>query len=598
MVIAHNMAALDACNKYRISTDKRTKSTEKLSSGYRINKSADDAAGLSISEKMRWQIRGLNKATTNSQDGISYLQVADGALGEVHDMLHRMKELSVQASSDTNTDDDRTAIQSEIEQIQNEIDRIGSTTEFNTKPVFKGRDVEIYADDGSPVIRGDVPTSSYSTATTNLGKLPFESGSDPSRLNLSAVINNNTPNAEGVDYPLLYGKGSTSHSYVRLISQNGQTRDYDMQGFKIDPNSYSYDAATNTWSRSMSQNGIKLTQKIQGVNESDTKKYYNMSYTISNENADADFTNGCKAIFMFNADTAYGGNNRGDYEESYFTSAGQISNNVVYSKTDSALTPDSQYAGTGVNYNGIPDSISIINTKKALSFSEKIEVGNSSNVINLAIGHWSEVNKISYFDNKSSLTSNSSKTTNNEDLGFSIAWDLGDMSVGNSQTVSFKYGIVSTQADNNLNGVTLNSDRAIVKRHYSTDDLWIQSGALQDSGVHINVEEMNSDVIGILGVNVEYFESAQRAITSVDNALDYVSKMRSKIGAQQNRLEHTVNVDSNTAENTQDAESKIRDTDMAAEMVEYAKHNILSQVGTSMVAQANSSKEGILSLLQ
>ena len=138
MVISQNLLAMNARRQFGITTDKKKKSTEKLSSGYRINRSADDAAGLSISEKMRWQIRGLDQGSRNTQDGISLLQVADGALSEVHDMLHRMNELSIQAANGTNTDEDRASIQHEIDQIVSEIDRISDTTEFNTRKLFKG----------------------------------------------------------------------------------------------------------------------------------------------------------------------------------------------------------------------------------------------------------------------------------------------------------------------------------------------------------------------------------------------------------------------------------------------------------------------------
>lgn len=137
-VIAHNLTAMNAQRQFKINTKNKSKSAEKLSSGYKINRSADDAAGLAISEKMRWQIRGLNKGSDNSQDGVSLCQVADGALAEVSDMLHRITELSVQAANDTNTDSDRQAIQKEINQILTEIDRIGDSTEFNTMKIFKG----------------------------------------------------------------------------------------------------------------------------------------------------------------------------------------------------------------------------------------------------------------------------------------------------------------------------------------------------------------------------------------------------------------------------------------------------------------------------
>lgn len=597
MVFARDMAAMNAAGKYKTNVDNKAKSAERLSSGYRINRAGDDAAGLTVSEKMRWQIKGLNKGTTNTQDGISYLSVADGALNEVHDMLHRMKELSIQASNDTNTQEDRNALQEEMQQILTEIDRIGDTTEYNTRPIFKGREVPVNSNNGLPIIAGDIPASSWSVADINLGTSPFGSGSSAGKLNLSAVVNSNTPAAAGTEMKLIFGEGNTSHSYVRIISPTGEKHDYNMSSFTVDEGSFSYDASTNTWSRSMSYEGVKIIQQIQGVNESDSKKYYKMSYTICNEGTNPAFVAGSKAIFMFNADTAYGGNSQGDHEESYYTSTGKLDNNKVYSTTDSALTPQTGYDGYGVDYSGIPGDISIINTGRALSFSEKIEL-DTGNVINMGIGYYREMSNIGTFDDKDRLLASSNTSTENEDLGFSIAWDLGDVSTNNPQTVSFKYGIVATQNDTNLDGVTLTPDRTFATRHEQTDELWIQCGALEGSGIKIGVDEMNSNVLGISGVNVSNYNSAQNAISSVDGALEYVNNLRSKIGAQQNRLEHIVNIDTNTAENTQSAESKIRDADMADEMVENAKYNILSQAGISMISQANSSRQSVLSLLK
>ena len=139
MVVQHNLSAMNTNRQMGVVTDALQKSTEKLSSGYKINRAADDAAGLSISEKMRSQIRGLNKASDNAQDGISLIQVAEGALNETHSILQRMNELATQAANDTNTSTDRTAIKAEIDQLTSEINRIQSTTQFNTQNLLDGK---------------------------------------------------------------------------------------------------------------------------------------------------------------------------------------------------------------------------------------------------------------------------------------------------------------------------------------------------------------------------------------------------------------------------------------------------------------------------
>jgi len=137
-IVQHNLSAMNANRMLNVTTKAQAKSTEKLSSGYKINRAADDAAGLSISEKMRSQIRGLNKASSNAQDGISLIQTAEGALGESHSILQRMRELSIQAANGTETDDDREAVQNEISQLQEELTRISDTTEFNTMKLLDG----------------------------------------------------------------------------------------------------------------------------------------------------------------------------------------------------------------------------------------------------------------------------------------------------------------------------------------------------------------------------------------------------------------------------------------------------------------------------
>ena len=148
MVVQHNMSAMNANRNLGVTTGMQAKSSEKLSSGYKINRAADDAAGLSISEKMRSQIRGLNKASDNAQDGISLIQTAEGALNESHSILQRMRELSVQASNGTETDDDREAVQNEISQLQEELTRISETTEFNTMKLLDGSRVEVHLQPG------------------------------------------------------------------------------------------------------------------------------------------------------------------------------------------------------------------------------------------------------------------------------------------------------------------------------------------------------------------------------------------------------------------------------------------------------------------
>ena len=160
-VIAHNMLSQFAERQLNITDNNKSKSSEKLSSGYRVNRAADDAAGLAISEKLRWQVRGLKRASLNISDGISLCQVAEGALNEVHAMLHRMNELAIQASNDSNTQEDRKAIQMEIDALLDEIDRIGDDTEYNTMKLFQGGYTDVLDANGNPVRLCDIPITDF-----------------------------------------------------------------------------------------------------------------------------------------------------------------------------------------------------------------------------------------------------------------------------------------------------------------------------------------------------------------------------------------------------------------------------------------------------
>ena len=223
-VVAHNLASQFISRQLNVTTEEKRKTSEKLSSGYRINRSADDASGLAISEKLRWQIRGLDKASTNISDGISIDQVADGALNEVHDMLHRMNELAVQAANDTNTKYDREAIQNEIEALVDEIDRIGEYTEYNSMKLFKGGYTDVLDQDGNPVRLSDIPITDFrlpQITNASLTDGPVYPGSR-NYLNLGVELTEDYSDAR---FDLIYGRGSTSHSSVKVEYEddNGNT---------------------------------------------------------------------------------------------------------------------------------------------------------------------------------------------------------------------------------------------------------------------------------------------------------------------------------------------------------------------------------------
>ena len=388
MVVQHNLQAMNSNRMLGITTSSQSKVTEKLSSGYKINRAADDAAGLSISEKMRKQIRGLDQASNNAQDGVSAVQTAEGALAEVHDMLQRMNELAVQAANGTNSTSDRTAIQNEIDQLTTEIDRVAETTKFN----------ETY------LLKGDVKGS---TKTITL-----------------------KPHDAGLKGSMVYNEGE------------------DIAKFTVPE-----------------------------LKESDTIMIGGKQYTIkAAENKDLD---------EITKDQAY------DLMKVELKKANQIG----------AENP------------------------------EAVNVGGTAPAFEITLG----------------------KQTVAKPLAFNL--------------------------------------------HVGAD-------ADMTNKISVNIETMNSAYLGIKDLNVVDNEDvspgaqATYAIDAIADAIQKVSDQRSALGAVQNRLEHTIKNLDNVVENTTAAESQIRDTDMASTMVEYTKNNILMQAGQSMLAQANQSTQGVMSLLQ
>jgi flagellin len=415
-----------------VTTGLQAKSTEKLSSGYKINRAADDAAGLSISEKMRKQINGLDRASTNAQDGISAVQTAEGALTEVHAMLQRMNELAVQAANGTNSESDITALQNEIEQLTTEIDRVAETTKFNETYLLKG-DVDgntknLYLNGHDAGIKGKFGAVNAANVVNGVATDGLY------KFTVSGIAVGNTINIGGVEYTLAADADGNTTDKAKALHDNKK---------------------------------ITLTEA---------------GKMIANELTKANMI-GTDAKFTENA-------TNGIYDTGTFTAA-----------TSGTAT---QVAAATVNSDGelvFSVTAAQVVTEKALSFN--LHVGADADM----------TNKI---------------------------------------------------------------------------------------GVDINT--MNSTFLGVKGLDVvgesnDNGITATYAIDAIADAVQKVSDQRSALGAIQNRLEHTIaNVD-NVVENTTAAESRIRDTDMASEMVTYSKNNILAQAGQSMLAQANQATQGVLSLL-
>ena len=504
MVVQHNMQAANANRMLNVTTSAQSKSTEKLSSGYRINRAADDAAGLTISEKMRKQIRGLDQASTNAQDGVSSVQTAEGALTEVHSMLQRMNELATQAANGTNSkDSDRQAIQDEIDQLTTEIDRVSETTKFNETYLLKGeagtKTINMKAHDAG--LKGTLTDNGDGTATFVMDTL-----------NAGDKVS-----IGGKNYTI----GGTSDDLDTAFGKNGLDIDTKHQDISVNGTTYKYYAATV-----QTKDGQDITagyysadpstladQKAATATGVDGKVTADLAALKTNATAGSTITVGTKTVTLMKDDGKKGGTASDGIDD---TDTTVISKNKAYELASKELLKANQIGDT--------------------KGSAKVGVGNTATAIDLTNGTGT----------------------------FQI--QTGSAEVANSLAFSLHVG----------------------------------ADADMTNKIQVNIDAMDSASLGIKGLNVkdDSGNAATYAVDAISDAISKVSSQRSSLGAVQNRLEHTINNLDNVVENTTTAESRIRDTDMAEEMVNYSKNNILAQAGQSMLAQANQSNQGVLSLLQ
>ena len=521
MVVQHNMAAMNANRMLSGVASAQSKSTEKLSSGYRINRAADDAAGLSISEKMRSQIRGLNKASDNAQDGISLIQTAEGALNEQHSILQRMRELSVQAANGTETDDDREAVQNEIEQLQSELTRISDTTEFNTMKLLDG------SQSGNKV---DVSVSK--SAATDATK-PNDA---------TAQVNTTADKVTAV------GDNADSTLSVTVLDKNGNSSTTSV--------TVHYDKTSGKYS----VNGKDLTAKEANGNTSATQPNSGAAFAEALRKTDLGNS------YDIKADT--------DGKLVFTAKETGATSDAILVKQDAGATTATGVKGGSEEFTTVTEKIGSYNGN-----------GNIEDKIFTVNGE-----KFAYVDDPSKL-GDDYKDVNYVQVGTAGAVDADDAKAM-AALISAKTGINATV---NGTGVDLKpSSKATGK------GIELQIGANEGQTMSFTLDDMSADALGVgVGkVDLSKQETAKTATTTIDAAIKKVSKARGQMGAVQNRLEHTINNLDTASENMQTAESRIRDTDMAEEMVEYSKNNILAQAGQSMLAQANQSTQGVLSLLQ
>ena len=534
LIIQHNMAALNALNNVNANLSGLQKATARLSSGFQINCAADNAAGLAISEKMRSQIRGLNQAVKNANDAISLIQTAEGGLNESHAILQRMRELAVQSANGTYTEEDRAAIQLEVDALKEEIDRISGATEFNTMKLLDGslsgkasssEYGALYGEivDGAAIGGGQLAVTSSVAGT----KLAFTEGAS----------------GKGGENAVWSDDGST---LTINLCKGSSYSDADVQKL-ID---------TATRPNNATATGVpKVTFKseygiIQGAAEAakftGTKAGIRQTGTLD---ISAVIGNGGGALgssdnIRFTANT-YG--KQADYTE---TLAGKI-----------GLAADVAKGKEYVEYDPAEGGEATIHLATGVRYSEKdIE----------------SLLKKAGLDYTVTLTDSAAPDGSTD--GYIL---INSTAAVAAATLTDGIGVGRDTATGTAAGLTFQ----------------IGANGSKDQQLTLNIDDMGADALGIADVDVTDQDKANKAIDTIDNAIKKVSMQRAALGAQHNRLEYTVNSLTTAAENLTDAESRIRDADMAKEMISYTKFNILFQAAQAMLAQAMQQPQSVLQLL-
>ena len=481
MRIQHNIPALNAHRNLTNNNSSVSKNLEKLSSGYRINRAGDDAAGLAISEKMRAQITGLQTAQKNAEDGVSLVQTAEGALTEVHSMLNRMVELATQSANGTYSESNREEMQKEIDALTAEVNRISDTANFNGTKLFGGS--------------GAGAVKTYE-ATGTVGGQPL-TGQDQQATQTVTT-------AQWTDATT--GKADGKFSFT-VVDEAGTE--------------HTFDVAVDTTQHKT------IDQVIAELNKDDTLKSYGI--TLEKDNKNLKFT------------------------------SGDAGSTAAYVK--------------GVTFNGT----GVDGTLGGATPTVGKDAGKTYNLNGFKAGDKITVNGKTYEHGKDGVTNLATLKAALEKDGMTLV-DQG----GNGQTVLFKE---KPAADAGA------AAKTTIKLH-------VGESSDEANTIEVTIDAMSAKSLGIDKVDITTVDGAKDAIDTINKAIDTVSSIRSSLGAMQNRLEHTINNLGVQTENITAAESRIRDVDMAKEMMAYTKNNILVQASQAMLAQANQVPQGVLQLLQ
>ncbi|WKY45321.1 flagellinolysin [Eubacteriaceae bacterium ES2] len=613
MRIYNNLMAMNSYRQLSNNSNQAGKVLEKLSSGQRINRASDDAAGASMSEKMRGQIRGLNQADRNIRDAISLIETAEGGLNETHSILQRIRELSVQASNDTCTFGDRNAIQAEIDQMVKEVDRIGNDTEFNTKKLLNqgsASTVPTTTTDQDAIISSlkkwwleeaeNLVASSYGLSTSGIN-MTVEVINDPGST-YAAYVQASFTSVPGdtVGGLNITGMGSNLTLRVNLA--------YSLPSDTIDGGTYpqyvdrviAHEMTHAVMMTTMNFGDLPIwfnegaAEFTHGADERLKNSIYLLGGSSLNPaNLDAGVANVVSNIGS-GSDLDWSGDSN-DYSTAYLA--------VRY--LDKMISSTGGNAGTASNSDGIKAVMTYLSNNPTQNLNDALASLNASGLIGFSnTAGWvaavkADINSVADLSTYANVSLDFSVTgtsfTPEADTGSVIGLDSnGGGSAYTAESIMPEAAGAGAAEDENPTGFNIawTQTTALV-----ADTFIMQIGANSGQKLEIQTSDMRAQALGIGGLKVTSHGLANSAISSCDSAIEMVSTVRARFGAYQNRLEHADKFMSLAAENLSAAESRIRDADMAKEMMAFTKENILMQSAQAMLAQANRLPQSVLDLL-
>ena len=684
MRIQHNIMAMSAYRNYNTNTSAVAKNLEKLSSGYKINRAGDDAAGLAISEKMRAQITGLNAAQKNVKDGISLVKTAEGAMQEIQDMLNRMDYLATQSANGTYDNEvDRNALQKEVSQLKEEINRIADSANFNGIKLLDGKlglnddafsvssaaaveatdgSIDVSSllakeTDGSPKVHLEEKSATAKTpaAVIDLGDLKMTGSKQNDTLTINVL---------GKDYTLTAANDGDFDTTAGIATALAAEMNKEIQA--SDGTTGTPDAANiggAAFTAAVDGDNVKLTFAGSNVNgtwkagttfEGDQALADAINEALGSEVKVGDSTgsgvvSGDVIHMVTNVDHAVAAKNASkagiDISLSDLVKDGNsltIDGKTFFFKTDANSTATAPTGATVIDVSAYDADEQVhaaadLLSKETVTGQDnrtwKIGVNGDGTTIHIGQDTASDTGKeLDTYNKLVGVISAQGQAQSAANVGTKIKVDDAKVQEGDTLTIDGKTYVFADKATTDIpegavqvaikggaaknlaakitgsefdaasNTVTVRAAKAedTIPPQVLGKGLQLQIGDTSDSynQLKVKVGDMHTSAMGIADLDIGNQDDAADAIQTIRNAINYVSGVRGDLGATQNRLEHTANNLSVMAENIQDAESTIRDTDIAEEMMSYTKNNILVQASQAMLAQANQAPQGVLQLLQ